>query len=293
MDWREIPSLSALRAFEATARLLSFSKAAGELNVTHAAIAQHVRGLEAEFSESLVVRAGRGIALTHAGERLAARLVAGFGEIASGVKDIRQMGVDRPLTISVTPAFATSWLMPRIGSFWSAHPDITLNISPTYNLVDLAKDNVDMAIRFGDGNWAGCDVEYLTNGDLVVVGHPDLINNPNANSMKDLTGLTWFFEKIYARERRLVVSCEGFDLDTAEVNTLASSDLVFAAVNAKLGISAITRTLIEPKINTGELQAVCVLKSEGLGYHLVTRKNFDSPSLRIFRKWLRQEAKET
>lgn len=293
MDWREIPSLSALRAFEATARLLSFSKAAAELNVTHAAIAQHVRGLEAEFSESLVVRAGRGIALTLAGERLAARLVAGFGEIASGVKDIRQLGVDRPLTISVTPAFATSWLMPRIGSFWAEHPEITLNISPTYNLVDLAKDNVDMAIRFGDGNWAGCDVEYLTSGDLVVVGHPDLINNPNADSMKDLGGLTWFFEKLYARERKLVVENEGFDLDNAVVSTLASSDLVFAAVNAKLGVSAITRALIEPKIETGELQAVCVLKTDGFGYHIVTRKNFASPALGVFKKWLRQEAKET
>ncbi len=290
MDWREIPSLSALRAFEATARLLSFSKAAAELNVTHAAIAQHVRGLEAEFSESLVVRAGRGIALTHAGERLAARLVAGFGEIANGVQDIRQLGVDRPLTISVTPAFATSWLMPRIGSFWEKHPDITVNISPTYKLVDLAKDNVDMAIRFGDGSWAGCDVEYLTSGDLVVVGHPELINNPNANSMADLVGLTWFFERIYARERRLVVQSEGFDLKSAQVNTLESSDLVFAAVSAKLGVSAITRSLIDHKITSGEFQAVCRLKTDGLGYHIVTRKNFDSPSLRTFKKWLHQVA---
>ncbi len=150
-----------------------------------------------------------------------------------------------------------------------------------------------MAIRFGDGNWAGCDVEYLTSGDLVVVGHPDLINNPNADSMKDLVSLTWFFEKLYARERKLVVENEGFDLDNAVVSTLASSDLVFAAVNAKLGVSAITRAMIAPKIETGELQAVCVLKTDGFGYHIVTRKNFESPSLAIFRKWLRRVAKET
>lgn len=291
-NWSRIPSLSALRAYEATARLLSFSKAARELNVTHAAIAQHVRHLEGYFGETLVVRSGRGMAVTERGAVLARGLQTGFETIANSVEDLRQYSENRALNISLTPSFARNWLMPRIGSFWEEHPEITVNLSPTYTLVDLAKDNFDLAIRFGDGSWSGCEAEYLTSGDLMVVGHPDLIDNPNASSMFDLSGKTWLFEKIYARERQLVMKSEGFDLDAERVTTLASSDLVFAAVEAKLGVSAITRTLIQPKIDAGDLQAVCLLKSEGLGYHLVTRKGLENPSLNIFKAWLRRAAKD-
>ena len=286
MDWRRIPSLTALRAFEATARLLSFSAAARELNVTHAAIAQHVRALEAEFGETLVVRSGRGMNVTDKGALLAKGLQSGFETIAQTVRDMQDYTDNRPLNVSLTPAFASSWLMPRIGSFWTEHPDITVNLSPTYQLVDLAKDNFDLAIRFGDGRWPGCDAEFLTKGDLVVIGHPDLINNPDANSISDVAGFTWFFEQVYERERRMVVAQEGFDLDAARINTLASSDLVFAAVSAKLGVSAMTHALVKPKIDAGELQAVCYLETDGLGYHLVTRKGVETQSLKVFKKWL-------
>jgi len=184
MDWRNIPSLSALRAFEAAARCQSFSQAARELNVTHAAIAQHVRALEAEFSESLIRRQGRGIATTPAGQALAEQLRAGFSVIAEGIQELRDQSPDRPLNIAVTPAFATNWLMPRIGEFWALHPDIALNINPSTKLVDLKGDGFDLAIRFGKGAWPGTSPEILTEGSFLVVAHPKLIGdrNPTRNS---------------------------------------------------------------------------------------------------------------
>lgn len=189
MDWRNIPSLSALRAFEAAARLRSFTKAADELNVTHAAIAQHVRALEAEFAEPLIQRQGRGVAATLHGQRLADQLTEGFMVISDGVADLRNVSENRPLNLTVTPAFASNWLMPRIGDFWNAHPEIQLNINPHMRLVDLRAEGFDIAIRYGEGVWPGLDAKLLTDGDFWVVATPGLLAGRTAECLADVVDL--------------------------------------------------------------------------------------------------------
>ena len=119
IDWRLFPSLTALRAFEAAARLQSFSLAARELNVTHAAVAQQVRGLEDHLGRELLFRAGRGLALSPEGIRLAAALAEGFGAIAKGLAEV-QAATPGALRVTLTAAFAANWLMPRLGRFWKA-----------------------------------------------------------------------------------------------------------------------------------------------------------------------------
>ena len=110
MDWRDIPSLSALRAFEAAARLGSLSEAARALNVTHAAIAAHVRALETEFGQPLLRRSGRGMVPTQAGLELSRDLGSGFAEIAAGVRALKRGREDRPVILTTTPSFAENWL---------------------------------------------------------------------------------------------------------------------------------------------------------------------------------------
>ena len=134
MDWRDIPSLPALRAFEAAARAGSFSAAARELNVTHAAIAQHVRAIESQLGTSLLIRSGKKMALTEAGTRLAQELSSGFGQIIAGVREAAFDAAGSPLKVTVTPSFADNWLMPRLCSFWERHPEITLSITPDNNV---------------------------------------------------------------------------------------------------------------------------------------------------------------
>lgn len=117
MDWRPIPSLSALRAFEAMARLGGLSAAARELNVTHAAIAQHIRYLEDFLTVKLAYRDGRGMRLTPSGSALSKALQDGFKTIAGGIRSVKVDHEARPLQITLTPGFAENWLMPRLGSF--------------------------------------------------------------------------------------------------------------------------------------------------------------------------------
>ncbi|MCL4135204.1 UNVERIFIED_CONTAM: hypothetical protein GTU68_020882 [Idotea baltica] len=289
MDWTNIPSLSWLRAFEATARLGGFSAAADELNVTHAAIAQHVRALENYFAQTLVTRRGRGMAVTPIGRALADNLANGFAIIADGVETVHNENAQRPLNISITPAFAASWLMPRIGEFWAAHPEITVNLSPTTRLVDLARDSFDMGIRFGNGNWAGLDAEHLTSGNIVVVARADLVAGRNIKTLRDVCDLTWLFES-HMLERKALVENEGIDLADCKVSMLNTSELVLAATRAGLGMSLQPQALVKHAIQSGELAQICALRDDGLGYYMVTRSGRETPALRIFQKWLRRAA---
>jgi len=290
MDWRNIPSLASLRAFEATARLHSFSKAARELNVTHAAIAQHVRSLESYFSETLAVRNGRGMAVTAKGAALANSLQSGFSTIADGVENLRRFSENRPLNISLTPTFAANWLMPRIGEFWGQHPDITVNLNPSIHLTDLAQDGIDMAIRYGRGNWQGLHSEVLTSGDYVVVVRPDLIKGRNYTCFQDLMDIPWLLEN-HLTERKTLLENEGINLETAKVSMLNTNELVLSALRAGLGMSSQPLALVEKEIEAGNLTKVCALKADGLGYYMVTRKGRETPALLLFQKWLRRVAK--
>ncbi|MCL4676548.1 MAG: LysR family transcriptional regulator, partial [Pararhodobacter sp.] len=161
MDWRDIPSLASLRAFDALARHGSLSAAARALNVTHAAVSQHLRALEAEFGEPLARRDGQGMQLTEAGDELAAALAEGFARIAGGVTQLRSRNAARPVVVALTPSFAEAWLMPRMGRFWAAHPDIEVRLVPGVALTDLRRDGVDVAIRFGKGAWPELEAEPL------------------------------------------------------------------------------------------------------------------------------------
>lgn len=290
MDWHAIPSLASLRAFEATARLSSFSKAARELNVTHAAIAQHVRSLENYFAETLVMRRGRGMVVTEKGATLADSLKVGFLAIAEGVEALRQLSDGRPLNISLTPAFAANWLMPRIGAFWAEHPQITVNLNPSVHSVDLAQDGIDMAIRFGRGNWQGLHSEALTNGDHVVVARPDLVKGRIIHSLKDVVDIPWVFEG-HMMESKAMIENEGIDLTGANITIFNTNELVLSAVRAGLGMSAHPLALVEKEIEAGNLANICSLKDDGLGYYMVTRKGRVTPALLQFQKWLRRTAK--
>jgi LysR family transcriptional regulator, glycine cleavage system transcriptional activator len=140
------PSLLALRAFESAARRLSFTAAARELHVSQAAISRHVRGLEQDLAQPLFRRLHRRVELTQAGRQLATRLAAGFEQIRAAVAAVRGRP-ERLLRITAEPAFAARWLMPRLGDFSAAHPDVELNLETTDEIRVLGRD-ADLAIRY-------------------------------------------------------------------------------------------------------------------------------------------------
>ena len=285
MNWRDIPSLSALRAFEATARTGSFTKAAAELNVTHAAIAQHVRGLEKQFALQLVERSGKGMALTADGAQFANRLRDGFLHIAAAVDDLNMAGRERPVRVTMTPSFAANWLMPRIGAFWAGHPDIQVDLSPSIELIDLARDGFDLAIRFGDGQWPDLDCTPLTSGRFVAVAHPDLLKGRQVSCLADVADLPFVLDS-YIQEHVTLLESNGVSLDDLDIKSLNTTALVDAALFAGAGVCIRNYAFFRNDIAKGRLALVCELQDQGLSYFVVHPKDKLTDAAKVFKSWL-------
>jgi LysR family glycine cleavage system transcriptional activator len=274
-----------LRAFEAAARAGSFSAAARELNVTHAAIAQHVRAIEAQLATPLLNRAGKRMALTDAGARLSAELSEGFGQISQGVRQIAQDASGSPLKLTVTPSFADNWLMPRLCHFWDLHPEITVSVTPDNAVNDLRRDGLDMAIRYGMGNWPGVEATFLAPADFVIVSAPSLLTGRKASAIKDLLDVPWLFEKVHQVHRRWAQE-NGLDLGCCQLKELATLNMVLAAVRAGAGVSVVSLALVQDDISSGRLIAISQEKCEGLGYYITTLGGVQTDKVKKFRKWL-------
>ncbi|MGI4860132.1 MAG: transcriptional regulator GcvA [Janthinobacterium lividum] len=148
MNLQHLPNLSALRAFEAAARLESFSQAANELFVTHGAVSHQIRGLEAALQTPLFARLGKRIVLTDAGRRYATQIRAALHTIAAATLELRG-GREQRLVVSVLPSFAARWLMPRIGRFIERHPHLDIEIRASADVADFARSDVDVGLRHG------------------------------------------------------------------------------------------------------------------------------------------------
>jgi LysR family glycine cleavage system transcriptional activator len=282
----QLPSLTALRAFDAAAQSGSFSAAARTLNVTHAAIAQQVRGLEKELGVDLAIRAGRGLALTREGQILATALREGFGGIAAALAQIRTDTQSGPLRITMTPSFASQWLMPRLGAFWAKHPDVPLTLHPDKRVIDLHREGMDLAIRFGDGHWPGVAAELLTSARHVVVASPRLVGSAAQLTPAQMVALPWVIEDEWPEQLAWMRKI-GIDPDLVTGPHLPTEELALEAARQGYGLFVEHPALIEKDLASGRLVVVHQDDDGGLGYYLVTRPGRVNPALRLFTRWLK------
>ncbi len=175
MDLR-LPPMQALRAFEAAATQGSLTKAAEALHLTHGAISHQIKALEADLGVRLVERAGRGIRLTDEGERFAHRVRAAFAELAAAVREMTDHTNPRLLRVSVLPSFAARWMLPRMQRFLAAHPEIDLDVRANLALADFHREDTDVAIRYGFGDWPGLAAEFLFDEIVFPVCSPRYAN---------------------------------------------------------------------------------------------------------------------
>ncbi len=288
MDWRSLPSLNALRAFAALAESGSYSAAGTALNVTHAAISQQVRALEDNLGAALVTREGRGIRLTPEGERLARDLARGFDRIARGVAEFREDERQRPVRITMSPAFAVSWLLPRLPDFQSRNPDVTLLLNPTGQVVELAAGGLDVAMRYRERTAPQTPVDVLMELDLLIVGTPGLIGGQNPPRPADLVGLPWLQELGTDEVARWFVR-RGMALDRPLMISHMPGNLIMEAVRRGDGVTYTPRPLVQHDIEAGRL--VEIFCEPGFGtLHLETRPGPQRAAVRRFIAWLRRQA---
>lgn len=169
-----LPPLTALRAFEAAARHLSFAQAAAELNVTPAALSFQIKSLEAHLGEPVFRRLNRAVELTEAGRVLSPGVTDGFAALSAAWRNTQRLNDNKILTITAGPAFTSKWLAPRLYEFAQAHPEIELRFSASLRLIDFDRDAVDVAIRFGLGNDKDVYSEPLIQEWMTPMMTPDL-----------------------------------------------------------------------------------------------------------------------
>ncbi len=285
-----MPSLAALRAFNALAQTASYSRAGETLSVSHAAVSQHVRALEADLGVQLVERGGRTARLTPDGARLARTLGSSFGAIFSAVEELRGADTGRPLQVSLTPAFGVRWLMPRIGDFRHHHPGVELMLNPTADVVALEPGGVDVAIRFGKGKWPGLDAEMLLPTSHAIVGARSLLEGREIREPKDILDLPWL-QEYGTNEMTLWLQKKGVVAPKSENLTHLPGFMVLEGLMNGDGISATSRALVEPEIESGRLVVLFEDTEAGTGYHIVSRPGILRPAAKAFVSWLRQQAR--
>jgi LysR family glycine cleavage system transcriptional activator len=287
MNWRTFPSLTSLKAFAVAAKHLNLTKAAAELNVTHSAISQQLRTLERHLAAQLFSRTQHGITLTMQGEYLAKGLIGAFTSMSSVLENMAIAEGTRPLVVSATPMFSSAFLTARISAFLKAYPDIELNIQSTIEAVTLVPGRVDMAIRYGTGDWPGLDAELILPGCLTVVASPYLIGTAKIKHPRDLLKFPILQEQ---------ASVE-FDLWLEKVGVAPGEprnvirlpgNMLLDGVRRGDGISSTVPAFISDELKAGELIALFDDPIPDIGYYLVSLPGVQRPALPLFAKWLKK-----
>ena len=277
--WRDLPSLSMLRAFDATARHGGFAGAGRALNVTHAAVTQAVRALESDLGLPLVRREGRTVRLTDAGIRLAQALNDGFGTIAGGIADLRRSEGRRPLRVATTVFLAQALILPRLSEFWARHPGIEVAMTPGLAAVDILAEGYDLAIRAWASEGPGIVTRPLAQSRWLVAGAPALLGTGPV----DPRSLPWIVpDDEHARILRQV----GIVIPAAQRVDIGSPHLEISAGVTGLGLILVTEAVVRSELASGALREVPVQGFPPVTYYATTPAGPVRAATETFAAWI-------
>lgn len=297
-----LPSLNALRAFEATARLGSLSKAAEELFVTPGAVSHQIKALEEDLGTQLLQREGRAVRPSEAGEAGLPALRRGFEALAEGSAAIRRHTeqAGSTLTVSAAPSFVSSWLIPRLDRFWARHPEVDIRIDTKWTLTDFARDEVDLAIRFGSGGYEGLYECPLFPEEVFPVCSPRLatpekpLDTPadlRHHVLLHIDGHTTFSEWPCWTMWLKAAGVED-QVDAKRGSRFYISDFAYQAAMRGNGVTLGSMPLVQNHLEEGRLIRPFDLSvAPPLGYHVVCPEaHAQGPLVRTFIDWLLAEA---
>ncbi len=286
----KLPSTTALKAFDATARLLSFTAAAAELAQTQGAVSHQIRELEERLGAQLFTRKARRITLTEAGHTYLVFVREALERLRAGARAVQPGSPNQVLTVSCSPNFAHKWLVPRLGSFLADNPAIDLRISASMRHVSFQDDGIDIALRHGDGQWPGLTVTKLCKEFIFPVCSPHLTAVKSIKHIDDLHSYTLLHDA--QREgwaswlRSANVNPEEFDLHRGPI--LNQTSLVIDAAVAAQGIALARSALVELDLQAGRLiKPVLHEILAPFAYWIVCPEDHQSrPNILRFKSWL-------
>lgn len=287
--------LLALRAFTEVAKYQSIKLAAESMGVTSGAVSQQIRQIEERFNVQLFIRSRIKMELTDAGKQIFPTLLTAFDQIESAMHTLTQVNNQKSIRISTMPSFAASWLVPRLGDFKQLHPEIEIHIDASSHLVNLQRDNIDIAIRHGLGNYPNLISEPLMAPVLLPVASPTLLNATkpilqpedclNYPLLQDSDRADW----------SLWLNAHGVIADNrAEQGSAFGDDyLLMKAAIAGQGIALVPQEYALDEIAEGKLVKVLDLPWPAqFAYYLVTLPHNHRPEVQYFMQWILSEAKK-
>jgi len=294
--------LNALRAFEASARHQSFSAAAAELNVTPAAVGQQVRGLEEWLGTLLFHRSGTGTSRllpTDAAQKALPDIRAGFDRLSIGLERLKEISTSGALTVTVSPAFAAKWLMPRIDRFHQMHPQMDLRLDTNLKALDFLASGIDVGVRYGTGVWSGLSAIKLMDEEIYPVCSPAYLkrHGPFADPSA-LVGHTLIHDLSMQNHPGFQTWRSWFDaagLSDAESERglqINNSAAVLQAAIDSQGIALGRSVMMRDDLKAGRLVRLfdAISSPSSLGYYIVYRPECaELPRIAAFRDWLLSE----
>lgn len=247
----DFPPVASLRSFEAVARLGSVTQAAHEMSVTHSAVSQHIKQLEALVGVTLFIRHGRGVRITEEGRLYALQIREALQHIADATRMVQIKPRTLEVTLATLPSFGCHWLLPRLARFQARHPQIAVRLLTSLAVVNLQQEGIDLAIRMGQGDWEGMESRHLFADEQLVVAAPgyrggNLPTTPQAIAASDII---FSMESWHAW-------CSQAGLEKPIVPSglrLNDSNLVLEAVRLGAGVALERRSLVAGAIARGEL----------------------------------------
>jgi LysR family transcriptional regulator, glycine cleavage system transcriptional activator len=286
-----LPSLNGLRAFEAAARHLSFTRAADELHVTQTAISHQIRRLEEQLGLRLFVRRNRALLLTPAAQSYLPAVRAAFEDLRQATERLRRRDRDELLTVSTIASLAAKWLLPRVAAFQEAHPGVEVRLTASTHLVDFRREEIDMAVRYGRGHWPGLRALWLMAEDIFPVCSPALLQGGKPlRDPGDLAQHTLLHATISREDWQLWLTAAGLPTSLAAKRGL-SFDHSFMAIQAAIeghGVALGRTPIVEADIAAGRLVVPfdVVLPAEAGYYVVAPEETADTPKIALFRDWL-------
>ena len=279
--------LNALRAFEAAARHLSFTRAADELCVTPTAISHHVKALEQRLGMRLFRRSNRGLTLTDEGLGLAPTLFEAFGAIDRLFEQFEAGGVREVLTVSAVGTFVVGALLERLPAFRAAHPLVDLRILTNNNKVDVVAEGLDYAIRFGDGAWHGCEAELIRDAPMSPLCAPRLQPEQLRDTGRSALRLAAPLRSYRPQDWLAWFKAAGLDAVNVHGPLFDSSLIMAQAAIRGEGVALAPYGLFRREIDAGQLVRPFAAEAEVGGYWLTwVKTRTPSPAMQAFRNWL-------
>jgi len=292
---RRLPPLNALKAFEAAARHLSFTLAAEELNVTQAAISHQVKGLEEHFGFPLFERKVRALRLTSQGAQYLPEISRALDTIEVATARLSpEEEAEGILTVSTAPSFLSRWLIPKLMNWQETHPEIELRLTSTVKLANFTSDDVDVAIRYGRGDWPDLASEMLFHEETFPVCSPGFLKSgAPIHEPKDLIGRTLIHVAVWSDAWRLWLRAAGVeDMDAEKGLVFDTVDDALRAAAQGLGVALGRQQMTDEDLDTGRLiRPFDFSFPVDYAHYLVYPQGaLARPKIKAFREWVFKQA---